>query len=73
MELWATLFAGCGKAALAFPYAVNGVVHSGIASYAHFHNVFSRKHKAELSHRVLDKLQNITDEEFANLNLEVAE
>ena len=27
MELWATLFAGCGKAAFAFPYAVNGVVH----------------------------------------------
>ena len=23
MELWATLFAGCGKAAFAFPYAVN--------------------------------------------------
>ena len=40
MELWATLFAGCGKAALAFPYAVNGVVHSGIASYAHFHDAF---------------------------------
>ena len=40
MELWATLFAGCGKAALAFPYAVNGVVHSGIGSYAHFHDAF---------------------------------
>ena len=38
MELWATLFAGCGKAAFAFPYAVNGVVHSGMGSYAHFHN-----------------------------------
>ena len=38
MELWATLFAGCGKAALAFPYAVNGVVHSGMGSYAHFHD-----------------------------------
>ena len=40
MELWATLFAGCGKAALAFPYAVNGVVHSGMGSYAHFHDAF---------------------------------
>ena len=27
----------------------------------------------ELSHRVLDKLQNMTDEEFANLDLEAAE
>ena len=25
---------------LAFPYAVNGVVHGGIGSYAHFHNAF---------------------------------
>lgn len=40
MELWAALFAGCGKAALAFPYAVNGVVHSGMGSYAHFHDAF---------------------------------
>ncbi len=40
MDLWATLFAGCGKAALAFPYAVNGVVHSGMGSYAHFHDAF---------------------------------
>ena len=32
MELWATLFAGCGKAAFAFPYAVNSVVHSGMAA-----------------------------------------
>ncbi len=40
MELWATLFAGCGKAVLAFPYAVNGVVHSGMRSYAHFHDAF---------------------------------
>ena len=38
MELWATLFAGCGKAAFAFPQAVNGVFHSSIASYAHFHD-----------------------------------
>ncbi len=38
MELWATLFAGCGKAALAFPYPVNGVVHDGMGSYAHFHD-----------------------------------
>ena len=27
----------------------------------------------ELSQRVLDKLQNMTDEEFANLDLEAAE
>ena len=40
MELWATLFAECGKAALAFPYSVNGVVHSGMGSYAHFHDAF---------------------------------
>ena len=40
MELWATLSAGCGQAALAFPYAVNGVVHSGMGSYAHFHDAF---------------------------------
>ena len=40
MELWATLFAGCGKAAFAFPYAVNGVVHSGMGSYAYFHDAF---------------------------------
>lgn len=40
MELWATLFAGCGKATLAFPYAVNGVVHNGMGSYAYFHNAF---------------------------------
>ena len=40
MELWATLFAGCGKAAFAFPHAVNGVVHSGMGSYAHFHDAF---------------------------------
>ncbi len=38
MELWETLFAGCGKAAFAFPQAVNGVFHSFIASYAHFHD-----------------------------------
>ena len=28
----------CGKAAFAFPQAVNGVFHSSIASYAHFHD-----------------------------------
>jgi hypothetical protein len=39
MELWETLFAGCRKAAFAFPQAVNGVFHSSIASYAHFHDV----------------------------------
>ena len=38
MELWATLFAGCGKLPFAFPYAVNGVVHDGMGSYAHFHD-----------------------------------
>lgn len=38
MALWATLFAGCGKAAFAFPCAVNGVVHSGMGSYTHFHD-----------------------------------
>ena len=32
------LFAGCGKAAFAFPQAVNGVFHSSISSYAHFHD-----------------------------------
>lgn len=38
MKLWETLFAGCGKAALAFPCAVNRAFHDGIACYAHFHN-----------------------------------
>lgn len=38
LALWATLFAGCGKAAFAFPCAVNGVVHSGMGSYTHFHD-----------------------------------
>ena len=27
-----------GKLPFAFPYAVNGVVHSGMGSYAHFHD-----------------------------------
>ena len=40
MELWATLFAGCGKAAFAFPYAVNSVVHSGMGSYDTVHDAF---------------------------------
>lgn len=31
MELWETLFAGCGQAVFAFPQAVNGVSHSSIA------------------------------------------
>lgn len=39
MELWETLFAGRGKAVLAFPCAVNGVFHSAIACYPHFHDV----------------------------------
>ncbi len=38
MELWETLFAGRGKAVLAFPCAVNGVFHSAIACYPHFHD-----------------------------------
>ena len=38
MELWATLFAGCGKAAFTFPYAVNSAVHGGMGSYAQVHN-----------------------------------
>ena len=28
----------CGKPVFAFPQAVNGVFHSSIASYAHFHD-----------------------------------
>lgn len=39
MKLWETLFAGCGKAAVTFPCPVNGVFHSEIGSYAHFHDV----------------------------------
>ena len=35
-KLWEMLFAGCGKAALAFPQAVNSIFHGGAASYAHF-------------------------------------
>ena len=31
------------------------------------------KDMEELSHKVLDKLKNMTDEEFANLDLEAAE
>lgn len=38
MELWETLFAGRGKAVLTFPCAVNGVFHSAIACYPHFHD-----------------------------------
>lgn len=37
MELWETLFAGCGKVLFTFPWAVNGVFHGGMAGYAHFH------------------------------------
>lgn len=33
MELWATLFAGCGKGVFSFPRLVNGVVHGGMVSY----------------------------------------
>ena len=39
MELWVTLFAGRGKAVLCFSCPVNRVIHNGIASYAHFHDV----------------------------------
>ena len=38
MELWATLFARCGKGVFSFPYLVNGVVHNGMVSYVHFHD-----------------------------------
>ena len=64
MELWATPFAGCGKAALAFPYAVNGVVHSGIASYAHFHDAFwilaIAKYRCPFSHDVITHIILLT-------------
>ena len=56
MELWATLFAGCGKLPFAFPYAVNGVVHSGMGSYAHFHDAsfaFKALFRQELPGRVI--------------------
>ena len=38
MELWATLFARCVKGVFPFPHLVNGVVHDGMVSYAHFHD-----------------------------------
>lgn len=38
LELWETLFAGCGKNTLFFPQAVNRVFHGGIVSYTHFHD-----------------------------------
>lgn len=38
MELRETLFAGSGKAVFDFPQAVNGIFHSYIASYTHFHD-----------------------------------
>lgn len=38
IKLWETMFAGRGKAALAFPCAVNRVFHDSIACYAHFHD-----------------------------------
>lgn len=43
MEVWVTLFVGRGKAALAFPYAVNRVIHGGIASYALLCDAILRK------------------------------
>ena len=55
MELWETLFAGCGKVLFTFPWAVNGVFHGGMAGYAHFHCavffVFQRKPKLRPFHR----------------------
>lgn len=45
MELWATLFTGCGKAVLAFPHPVNGVVHSGNGELCTFPRCFFA-HKA---------------------------
>ena len=39
MELWATLFARCGKGVFSFTHLVKGVVHNGMVSYAHFHDV----------------------------------
>lgn len=36
MELWKTVFAGCGKAP-AFPCAVNAFSIGGMVCYAHFH------------------------------------
>ena len=39
MELWETVFTGCGKG-IAFPCAVNAVFHSGMDGYAYFHGVF---------------------------------
>ncbi len=56
MELWATLFAGCGKAAFAFPYAVNSVVHSGMGSYAHFHKSKLRRNPNFLQKRLQIRL-----------------
>ena len=42
--------------AFAFPYAVNGVVHSGMGSYAHFHDAsfaFKALFRQELPGRVI--------------------
>ena len=35
-ELWEMLFAGCGKAALAFLHPANSISHGEAVSYAHF-------------------------------------
>ena len=40
MELWAILFAGCGKAVFCFSISCEWCVHSGMGSYAHFHDAF---------------------------------
>ncbi len=43
MERWEIPFAVHGKVVFTFPCTVNGISHSGIASYAHFHDaVLSR-------------------------------
>ncbi len=38
MERWEISFAVHGKVVFTFPCTVNGISHSGIASYAHFHD-----------------------------------
>lgn len=37
-----TVYRIVGKLFYAFPYAVNGIVHSGMGSYAYFHNVIKK-------------------------------
>ena len=40
MELWQHCLQDVGKLPFAFPCPVNGVVHDGMGSYAHFHDAF---------------------------------